>query len=162
MRYFIVFFVTLLSNGSILAQITPTDIKDQITIVDFAQNASIRALDFIQGDITSLMDAQDDFVPKGWNEFMKDMDGWLDDKGAPKFSSNFIPSGKALDISGENGMLRLTIPGILKQQSQNAFGGVSTTTYRAEIDVQMGGNPVKIEHLEQRTCGGASTVTSCR
>ena len=93
---------------------------------------------------------------------MKKLNGWLDEKGAPKFSSNFSPSGNALDIHQEEGAVRLTIPGILKQESRNEFGGVSTTAYRVEIDIQLGGKPVKIERLEQRTCGGAKTKASCR
>jgi hypothetical protein len=162
MRYSIAAMAVLLSNSSASAQTAPADLKDQAAVVRYAEGASLRALNFVQGNIPSLVDAQDDFTPQGWIEFMKKLNGWLDDKGAPKFSSNFSPSGKVLDIHQEEGAVRLTIPGILKQESRNEFGGVSSTTYRVEIDIQLGGKPVKIERLEQRTCAGAKTVVSCR
>jgi len=162
MRYSIVAFAVLLSNSSASAQTAPADLKDQAAVVRYAEGASLRALNFVQGNIMSLVDAQDDFTPQGWSEFMKKLTGWLDDKGAPKFSSNFSPSGKALDIHQEEGAVRLTIPGILKQESRNEFGGVSRTTYRVEVDIQLSEKPVKIERLEQRTCAGAKTKASCR
>jgi hypothetical protein len=162
MRHFIVAFAVLLSNRSASAQTAPADLNDQAAVVRYAEGAGLRALNFVQGNRMSLVDAQDDFTAQGWSEFMKKLDGWLDDKGAPKFSSNFSPSGKALDIRQGEGVLRLTIPGILKQENRNEFGGVSSTTYRVEIDIQLGGQPVKIERLEQKTCGGAKTVASCR
>lgn len=162
MRYFLVFFVALSISGAVSAQISPAGTKSQAAAVHYAEKASLRALDFTQGDIESLLDARNDFTPEGWTEFMKKLDGWLDDKGAPKLSSNFSPSGEALDVRRKSGEFRLTIPGILKQESRNQFGGVSTTAYRAEIDVQLSGKPMKIEHMIQRTCGGANTVTSCR
>jgi hypothetical protein len=135
---------------------------DQAAAVRYAEIASVRALDFSQGNLASLIDVKDDFTAKGWGDFIKKLDGWLDDKGAPKFSSNFSPSGKALDIHREGGTLNLTIPGVLKHESRNQYGGLSTTAYRVEIDIQLTGKPLKIERLIQHTCGGAKTVTSCR
>ncbi len=153
-------FVTTDSVG--LASSASLSAMNQAAIVDSVQEIVVRALDFNQDDRESLTDAQADFTPDDWSEFIKHIGGWLDDKGAPTFSSNFTPSGSALDISQANGVIRFTIPGILKQQSRNVSGGVSTTTYRAEIDAQAVGDPVKIEYLKPRTCGGASTVPSCR
>jgi hypothetical protein len=98
-------FTALLSNGSALAQTGPADLKDQVAVVRYAERASLRALNFVQGDITSLLDAKDDF---------------------------------------------------------SEFGGVSTTIYRAEIDVRLGGKPVKIKRLEQRACAGPKSMGSCR
>ena len=65
------------------------------------------------------------------------MEGFLDDKGAPKFSSEFIASGSASLAGRVNGMVQVTIPGKLIQ-TQNA----SRTTYeRIRIDVQLSGEP---------------------
>lgn len=128
----------------------------------YAELATERALNFIQGDLVSLLEAKDDFTSQGWGEFMKALDGWLDDKGASKFSSNFSPSGKVIDIRLENEVLYLVIPGVLKQESRNPNGGVSTTAYRAEINVKLIGKPLKIEQMKQITCGGAKTTLSCR
>ena len=68
-------------------------------IVRYAETASLRALNFSQGDLASLVDAKNDFTASGWNEFMKGLDGWLNENGAPKFSSNFSPSGAAATSS---------------------------------------------------------------
>ena len=57
----------------------------------------------------------------------------------------------------ENGVTQLMVPGILKQESKNAYGGVSKTTYRVSIDARVGGNPFKIQYLKTIVCGGAST-----
>lgn len=126
---------------------------EQAAIVDFAQTAVARALNNTQGDRESLMDAQNDFTPDAWREFMKRMDGFLDAKGAPTFSAEFVASGKPVAVRQENGMLFLSIPGQVKQQARNAFGGVSTTTYLLTVDVQVGGRPIRIAHMEQTTCG---------
>jgi hypothetical protein len=135
--------------------------SDRAAIVDFAQKAAVRALDYNQGDRDSVMDAQEDFTPDGWREFMKWLNGWLDDKGAPLGSSHFSPTSDAVVKSEEDGVARLTIPGTLKQLSRNEHGGVIGATYRAVIEIKAGGNPVKILHLKATTCGGASTVASC-
>ena len=74
---------------------------------------------------------------------MKHMEGWLDQKGAPTFTSNFVPSRDAVVLGLENGVVHLRIPGTLKQ-TQNQ----SSTTYRAAIDVRAGGKPTKIQHLD--------------
>ena len=109
-------------------------------IAGFAEKAAIRALNFKQGDLASLMDAREDFTPEGWARFMKSLAGFLDEKGAPKFTSEFIASGSASWVGRVNGMVQLTIPGRLIQ-TQNA----SRTTYeRTRIDVQVNGEPAKI------------------
>ena len=81
----------------------------------YAETASVRALNFTQGNRASLQDARNDLSSAGW-----------------------------------------------KQESRTQAGGASSTTYRAEVEVQLGGQPVKIEQLVQKTCGGANTVASCR
>jgi hypothetical protein len=126
-----------------LTPATPLQEKEQAAIVEFAKKAVEQALNYIQGDPHSLVDAQDAFTAEGWREFMKRMEGWLDSKGAPTGSSSFISSGDLVIMGQENGMIRLTVPGVLKQ-SQNK----STTTYRVVVEVRMSGNPIKIGHLE--------------
>jgi hypothetical protein len=151
--HLIMLFVALFTGIPIFAQTQPPAKTDQAAIVAFAQKAAVRALDFRQGDIGSLTRARVDFTTEGWRDFMKHMEGWLDQKGAPTFSSSFLPSRNSVVLSQENGIVHLRIPGTLKQtQSQ------SSTTYRAAIDVQAGGKPIKIQHLEQMTCVGASTA----
>ena len=68
-------------------------------------------------------------------------------------SSLFTGAGDVVVKSAENGVTRLTIPGTLKQQSKNAYGGLSTTTYRVMVNLQVGGSPLKVQHLETKTCG---------
>ena len=121
----------------------PLQEKEEAAIVEFAKNAVVQALNYSQGDRQSLIDAQDAFTPDGWREFMKWMEGWLDSKGAPLGSSSFVQSGDVVMTGQENGMLHLTVPGVLKQ-SQNK----SVTTYRVVVEVRIGGNSVKVAHLE--------------
>jgi len=117
--------------------------KDQVAAIEFAKNAVVQALNYGQGDRQSLIDAQDAFTAEGWREFMRRMEGWLDSKGAPLGSSSFIPSGDVVITGQQNGVIRLTVPGVLKQTQHK-----SATTYRVVVEVRMSGNPVKIGHLE--------------
>jgi hypothetical protein len=117
--------------------------NQQAEVIEFAQKAVVRALDYSQGDRQSLIDAQNDFTADGWREFMKWLEGWLDSKGAPLGSSVFMPSGDAVIMDQENGLSHLTVPGTLKQ-NQNK----SATTYRIVVDVRIERNPVKIAHLK--------------
>jgi hypothetical protein len=135
------------------SQTQPPAKTDQATIVSFAQAAAVHALNFRQGDAGSMTHSQVDFTTEGWKDFMKHMEGFLDQKGAPTFSSSFVPSKDAVVVGEENGIVHLKILGTLKQ-TQNQ----STTTYRAAIEVRAGGKPPKIQLLEQTTCGGASTA----
>ena len=126
---------------------------DQTAAIDFVQKAVPRALDYDQGNRQSLVDVEDDFTPDGWREFMKWLAGFLDDKGAPTGSSRFTATGATVVKSKGNDAIRLAIPGTLKQQSKNAYGGLSTTTYRVTVDVEVNGNALKIQYLQTRTCG---------
>ena len=126
-----------------LVQAAPLQAKEQAAIIEFAQTAVARALDYSQGDRQSLVEAQDDFTVDGWREFMKWMEGWLDSKGTPLSSSSFMASGDAAITNQENGLIHLTVPGVLKQ-SQNK----SSTTYRVVVDVLVNRSPLKITHLE--------------
>jgi len=103
----------------------------------------------IGGDLERRRAARSDFTPEGWREFIKRLDGWLDDKGAPTFSSSFVASGDPTIVSQSGGVLHVTIPGKLKH-SKNG----SSTTYRVVVEVRAAGKPMKIEHLKQTMCGG--------
>lgn len=135
---------------------------DPAQLEQHATAAGHRALEFTQGDLASLLDAQKDFTPEGWTDFRSKLEGWLDGKGATTFSSSFAASGPAVDVRRSDGVLFLTIPGVLKHESRNPHGGVSVTRYRAEIDVQLAEASRKVVRLKQRTCGGANTQSSCR
>jgi hypothetical protein len=148
MRHCMVMLMALLVGGPSFAQTAPQSATGEEAIVASAQKAVVRALDYKQGDRASLMDAKNDFTAGGWAEFMKRMDGWLDDKGAPLSSETFTPAGDAVVKSREDGVLHLNIPGTLEQR-QNG----SRTTYRVMVDVQMGRKPIRIEHLEPITGG---------
>ena len=139
---------------------SPLTPANQATIVAAAQKAVLRAVNFHQGDLAALNSARADFTAEGWKEFIKHMQGFLDEKGAPTFNSSFVPSKDAVVVGQENGVIHLRIPGTLKQ-TQNQ----SSTTYRAFLDVYAfrdlpghAGKPIKIQRLEQVTCVGASTA----
>jgi hypothetical protein len=138
-----VFCLISFASCSLLAQ-TAGQPPTSRAAFELIQKAAVRALSFNQGDTQSLKRARTDFTPEGWNEFMKWMQEFVDEKGAPAFSSNFAPSGKAVVISEEEGLLHFRIHGTLTQTQ-----GTSRTTYsHSEIDVKAGGKPIKIEHLE--------------
>jgi hypothetical protein len=144
----IVLFTMLFAGVSAFGQ-------SQEATVAFAQKAAVRAVNFHEGDAESLTRARGDFTPEGWKDFVKHMEGYLDAKGAPAFDSSFVPIGDARVLDEKDGIVHMRIPGTLKQGSK-----ASSTTYRAALDVRAGGNPIKIERLEQITC--ARTSTACQ
>jgi hypothetical protein len=149
-------FVALFAGTSLLAQASLPAQANDGAIVAFAQQAALRAVNFSQGDIASLTRARADFTPEGWTAFMKHMDGFLDQQGAPTFNSSFVPSKDAAVIGREGGIVHVRLPGTLKQTQRQS----SSTYHRAAIDVYVSGAPMKIQRLEQTTCLGAST--SCQ
>lgn len=156
--YAVLVFATFLTAQSMAQEPAP----DQAALVQEATTISLRALQFNQGDLPSLLDAKSQFTTAGWTEFMKKLEGWQDEKGAATFSSRLVPSGPALDVRRHDGLIDLTIPGVLEQENRNAYGGVSTTRYRAEVDVQFAEDSRKVVHLKQHMCGGAKSRPSCR
>jgi hypothetical protein len=116
-------------------------------IVAIAQQVTMQALNFQEGDAEAFTRPKAQFTAEGWAAFMKHMEGWLDPKGAPTFTSSFAPTGNAIIAGRENGILRIRIPGLLKQTHNK-----SSTTYRSYIEVLAGGEPIKIRHLEQVAC----------
>src|SRR5262245_17579045 len=121
------------------------------------QNAVVKVLNFDQGNLQRLQGARSDFTPDGWTAFIKHLDGFLDAKGAPTYTSSFTPSGNARVVSQGAGALDLVIPGTLKQ-TQNT----SSTTYPIVVEVKARGNPLKIDHLKQTICGKPPVSTPCQ
>ena len=121
----------------------------------FVKQVSERALDFSEGNNTSLKDAQDDFTSAGWKSFLKQLTISPDDRGAPQFSSTFSPSEIVL-IGDDGGTVRIGIGGILKQSR-----AASSTKYRVVVYIQLDKLTKKLSSLEISTCGGASTSKSC-
>ena len=147
----IAFFLTLITSTVLIAQGQRAATADRDAIVAFAHKTALQAVNFRQGDIESLARSRPNFTADAWKDFMKHMEGFLDQKGAPTFGSSFVPSGKAMVLGEEKGIVHLRILGTLKQ-TQN----LSSTIYRgAAIDVFAGGQPTRIQRLEQLTCGGA-------
>lgn len=119
------------------------------------QKTAVAALNFRQGDIGGFNRARTDFTADGWKDFIKHMEGFLDEKGAPTFSSSFVISRDAAVLDEKDGVVHLRIPGTLTQSNQ-----LGKTTYRAAIELYAARGAdtrIKIQHLEQITCVGAST-----
>jgi len=128
--------------------------REQASIVAFAESAAIRAVNFRQGDAAGFARSRNDFTESGWKDFMNLMQGFLDEKGAPTFTSTFAASAKAKVLGEKDGVVRIRIPGTLTQNNK-----LGKTTYdRAALEVLAGGNPVKLQKVEQITCVGASTA----
>jgi len=156
-------FVALLLAASVLSQAcTAEPAREEADPVRQATAICLRALQFAQGDTATLVDAKPEFTTQAWAEFMEKLKGWQDMKGAPTFTSRFVPSGPALDVWRHDGMVELTLPGILEQETRNPYGGVSTMKYRAEIDLQFAESTRRVTRLKQRTCGGAGSHATCR
>jgi len=150
--------VAVLFTVRAFAQNTAPSGSDQAAIVRLGQKAAIAALNFQQGDAAGFTRAREDFTTDGWKNFIKTMEGSLDQKGAPTFTSSFVASRDATVLDEKEGVLHLRIPGTLTQSSN-----LGRTTYKAAIEVYVlrsptpGGRPIQIQRLEQITCAGAST-----
>src|SRR5690348_14591568 len=151
--------IAVLISFPALAQSAAQTTSEQAAVVESGQKAAIAALNFQQGDAAGFIRARDNFTPDGWKAFIRHMEGYLDQKGAPTFTSSFVAKRDATVLSESEGVLRLRIPGTLTQNNK-----IGRTTYRrAAIEVYVlrdssGGKPIKIQHLEQITCLGASTA----
>ena len=121
-------------------------------MIDFAKRSAVSAVNFKQGDLVGFNYARADFTIKGWNDFIHHNEGFLDQNGAPTFTSTFVVTADARIRDDANGRLHLRIPGTLTQSNN-----IGKTTYRAAaLDVIVGGTPARIEKLEQVTCAGSS------
>jgi hypothetical protein len=148
---------TLFLAIAVYAQSQPSD---RATLIASAQKKAVKAVSFRQCDGVSLKRARVDFTPEGWKSFIDHMQGFLDKKGAPTFTSSFVAAKEPVFLDESNGVVHFRIPGTLTQTQ-----GASRTTYRAALDVYAlrdlmvhGGSSIKIQHLEQITCAGASSV----
>ncbi|HET9178042.1 MAG TPA: hypothetical protein VFQ24_06760 [Terriglobia bacterium] len=151
--------IAVLVSFPVLAQNAAQTASDRTAAVDFGQTAAIAALNFQQGDAAGFNRARDNFTADGWKDFVKRMEGFLDQKGAPIFSSSFVAKRDASVLSESEGGLHLRIPGTLTQSNK-----IGRTAYRAAIEVDLlrnpapGGESIKIQRLESITCLGASTA----
>jgi hypothetical protein len=128
--------------------------QEQATIVAFAKKTAVQAVNFRQGDARDFVRSREDFTDAGWKDFLHHMQGFLDEKGAPTFTSTFLAAGSAKVLDQKNGIVHLRIVGSLTQSNQ-----LGKTNYRrAALEVLAGGYPVKIHKLEQITCTGSSTA----
>lgn len=125
-----------------VAQSAPSE-NQRAAAIEFAKKAAVAALNFDAGDRQSFVRAQGDFLPEGWSEFLKGQSDYLDERGAPTYTSRFSPSGAAVVIGEEGDAIRIRIPGTLTQSTK-----IARTNYQhAGIDVTVGGEPLKIQQL---------------
>ena len=133
--------------------------REQTAIVTFVQRAAVRAVNFGQGDAAGLTASRGDFTDDAWKDFINHMQGFLDEKGAPTFTSSFVVSGPAKVLDERNGTVRFIIPGTLTQSSK-----LGKTTYRAVLEVSAGGEPLKIQKVDRsrapphRLCASDLTI----
>jgi hypothetical protein len=142
--------IALLSTSSFGQEASPE--------VAAVQKAAVTALNYRQGDAAGLSRARADFTVSGWNDFMLHLKGFLDDKGAPTFTSSFVTARGATILEEKDGAIHFKVPGTLTQSNQ-----VGKTTYgRFAIEVyalrEPGEKKLKIQRLEQITCLGDSTA----
>jgi hypothetical protein len=150
MKILVALFIAALSC-QLAAQDTPRNASSTVV-----ERTVVAVLSFQQGDSASFNRAHGNFTPKGWDEFIKTMQGFLDPNGAPTFTSRFVPAGPAVILSDENGSISAKLPGTLTQTHDK-----STTTYRMRVEVQAVGTPPKVDHLKQITCFGAAAAKFC-
>jgi len=127
---FKVLAITIFLGIPVFAQNATPSRLDQATILGFSQKAAIAALNFQQGDAVGFARSHDDFTSDGWKDFIKRMEGFLDQKGAPTFTSSFVAAHGATVLDEKEGVLHLRIPGALTQSNN-----LGRTTYRAAIEV---------------------------
>jgi hypothetical protein len=125
-----VHFMVLLGAALLASPALAQPDAEQAALVGAVQKAVVRALNFDQGDVQRLRGSRDDFTPEGWKEFMKHLEGWLDDKGAPIFTSSFVPSEGPTIVSQGDGVLQLTMTGTLRHLKQSVCGGPTATPCR--------------------------------
>ena len=141
----------------VFAQNAHAQAPDKGALSAFGEKAAIAAVNFHEGDLAEFTHARADFTPDGWNRFVQHMQGFLDPKGAPTFTSSFVASGSATVVDEKDGVLHLKIPGTLTQASK-----LGRTTYRAALEVYFladpstGAKSFKIQRLDQVTCGASS------
>ena len=145
-----ILLVCTLLAGSLSGQAPGLEQADGVAA---AQRAALRAVNFRQGDAAGFSSSRSEFTEDGWRDFHNRMQGFLDEQGAPTFTSTFVTSGDAMVLDENGGIVRFRIPGTLTQSNQ-----LGRTRYRrAALEVTAGGTPLKIQKLEEITCVGASS-----
>jgi hypothetical protein len=122
-----------------------------------AQEIAIAALNFRQGDAAGFNHARANFTMSGWKDFMKHMEGFLDPKGAPTFTSTFVAAREARVLDEKDDVIHLRIPGTMTQSSQlgrTMYQRFAIEVYAVRDSIE---RRTKIERLLQITCLGAST-----
>lgn len=121
-----------------------------------AQGFAIAALNFRQGDAAGFNRNHANFTDEGWKDFMKHMEGFLDAKGAPTFSSTFVPAGASKVLDDKDGVIHFRIPGTMTQSSQ--LGKITYQHFAIEVYAVRDSTEkkAKIQRLEQITCVGAT------
>lgn len=139
---------TLFLAIAVYAQSQPSD-RD--ALIASAQKKAVQAVSFRQGDGASLQRARVDFTPEGWKSFIEHMQGFLDQKGAPTFTSSFEAAKEPVFLDEKSGVIHFRIPGTLRQTQ-----GASRTTYRAALDIYAlrdpavhDGSSIKLQRLDQ-------------
>ena len=126
--------------------------------IQTAQRIAVAVLNFRQGDATGFNRSRANFTDAGWKDFIKQMQGFLDAKGAPTFTSTFVAAREARMLDEKDGVIHFRIPGTMTQSNQ-----LGKTTYpRFALEVyavrDSTGRTTKIQRLEQITCHGTSTA----
>jgi hypothetical protein len=152
--------VAILVTFPAVGQSSAQTASDHAATVDLGQKAAIAALNFKQGDAAGFNRARDNFTPEGWKDFVQHMQGFLDKSGAPTFTSSFVARRGATVLGESEGVLRLRIPGTLTQSNKTSRTTYRRTTIEVYVlrDPASGEKPIRIQHLEQITCVGASTA----
>ena len=130
---------------------------DQSLDVAAARKTVIAVMNLREGDAAGLNHARAAFTADGWQGFMKRMQGFLDDKGAPTFTSTFV-ARDARVLGDQGGIVHLRIPGILTQS--NRVGKTTYEHFAVEVYLIRDAGEIKIQRLEQITCVGASMECS--
>src|SRR5215468_2026367 len=129
--------VAILLSSSAFAQNATRSGTEQAAIVRLGQQAAIAALNFQQGDAAGFTRSREDFTTDSWKNFVKSMEGFLDQKGAPTFTSSFVAAHHATVVDEKEGVLHIKIPGTIRSPTP-------------------GSRAIQIQRLEQITCDGTS------
>lgn len=149
-RYIVPIVAALLSQVC-FAQTAGSQNTGQSKLIVSIQRTAVAALNFHEADAAGFSRVRTNFTADGWKDFLAHMQGFLDSKGAPTFTSSFVVKHDARVLDERNDLLHLRIPGSLTQTSK-----LGRTVYdRAAIEVYVD-KDAKIQRLEQVTCSGAS------
>lgn len=122
--------------------------SDQSLDIATARQMVITVMNFREGDTAGLRGARPAFTADGWQDFMKRMQGFLDDKGAPTFTSTFV-AREARMLGEQNGVTHVRIPGTLTQS--NRLGKTTYERFAVDVYLIQDAGEIKIQRLEQTT-----------